>query len=110
VTEVYGVVERLERKFPVTQLCEILNVSRSAYYAWRHDEPGTRRREDNRLRPMIRGIFWEHRRRYGTRRIVAELDARRESCGRRRWYPNQPLRKRIATVPRCPRSSIGVLP
>jgi hypothetical protein len=33
---------------------------------------------------MIRGIFWEHRRRYGARRIVAELDARRESCGRRR--------------------------
>ena len=68
----------------MTQLCEILHVSRSAYYAWRHDEPGTRRREDNRLRPMIRGIFREHRRRYGTRRIVAELDARRESCGRRR--------------------------
>jgi len=68
----------------VTQLCEILHVSRSAYYAWRHDEPGTRRREDNRLRPMIRGIFREHRRRYGTRRIVAELNAQGESCGRRR--------------------------
>jgi transposase InsO family protein len=65
-------------------LCETLGVSRSAYYAWRQDELGTRQREDNRLMPMIRSVFWEHRRRYGARRIAAELAARREPCGRRR--------------------------
>lgn len=65
-------------------LCETLNVSRSAYYAWRQDELSERRREDNRLRPLIRSIFWEHRRRYGARRIAVELAARHEPCGRRR--------------------------
>ena len=33
---------------------------------------------------MIRGIFREHRRRYGARRIAVELAARDEPCGRRR--------------------------
>lgn len=68
----------------MTHLCEILQISRSAYYAWRHDEPGTRRRDDNRLRPLVRSIFWEHRRRYGSRRIAVELRERHEPCGRRR--------------------------
>jgi transposase InsO family protein len=34
--------------------------------------------------PMIRSIFWDHRRRYGARRIARELAARHESCSRRR--------------------------
>jgi len=68
----------------VSVLCQSLNVTRSAYYAWRQQEISARKRGDDRLRPMIRGIFHEHRRRYGARRIVAELAARKESCGRRR--------------------------
>jgi transposase InsO family protein len=34
--------------------------------------------------PKIRGIFREHKRRYGARRISAELAARHEPCSRRR--------------------------
>ena len=70
--------------FPVSLLCETLNVSRSAYYVWRENGVSARTRDDNRLRPMIRGIFWEHRRRYGARRIAIELAARHEPCSRRR--------------------------
>jgi transposase InsO family protein len=33
---------------------------------------------------MIRGIFWEHRRRYGARRIAVELAERGQPCSRRR--------------------------
>lgn len=85
VSEVYRAIQDLEKEsFPVSLLCEALNVSRSAYYAWRQDELSERRREDNRLRPLIRSIFWEHRRRYGARRIAVELAARHEPCGRRR--------------------------
>jgi putative transposase len=68
----------------VSAVCEILNVSRSAYYAWRQDELNTRGREDNRLRPQIRRIFWEHARRYGARRIVKDLAAGGVACSRRR--------------------------
>ena len=45
----------------MSMLCETLGVGRSAYYAWRQDELGTRQREDNRLMPMIRSVFREHR-------------------------------------------------
>ncbi len=75
------VINQLEEGFPVSLLCETLNASRSAYYAWRQDELGPRRREDNRLMPTIRSVFWEHRRRYGARRIAVELAARNEPCG-----------------------------
>jgi len=68
----------------VSVLCQSLNVARSAYYTWRQQGVSARKRDDDRLRPMIRGIFREHRRRYGARRIVAELSARNEPCGRRR--------------------------
>ena len=78
------VINQLEEGFPVSVLCETLKVSRSAYYTWRQDELRSRRREDNRLMPMIRSIFREHRRRYGARRIAVELAARNQPCGRRR--------------------------
>ena len=44
-------------------LCQSLNVSRSAYYVWRQGVIWSRQRGDHRLRPVIRGIFREHRRR-----------------------------------------------
>jgi transposase InsO family protein len=31
--------------------------------------------------PLIRDIFWQHKRRYGARRIAVELQARGQSCG-----------------------------
>ena len=79
------VINQLEEEdFPVSLLCETLNVSRSAYYAWRKDELSARHREDYGLMPLIRNIFWEHKRRYGARRIAAELAASNKPCSRRR--------------------------
>jgi putative transposase len=68
----------------VSVLCETLDISRSAYYDWRLNECSRRARRDNRLRPMIRSIFREHKRRYGARRIAFELAERGETCSRRR--------------------------
>jgi transposase InsO family protein len=83
---VYPVIQQLESEgLGVSALCEALGASRSAYYAWRQDgRLGPRRREDHRLRPLVRSVFREHRRRYGARRIAAELGARGEPVGRRR--------------------------
>jgi putative transposase len=68
----------------VSLACEVLIVSRSAYYAWRQATLSTRQRDDNRLRPQIRSIFADHHRRYGARRIAAELSTDQEPLGRRR--------------------------
>ena len=67
-----------------TAVCDVLGVSRSAYYAWRSREPSAREARDVELAPLVREVFWKHRRRYGARRIVAELAERGESCGTRR--------------------------
>lgn len=64
--------------------CEVLDVSRSAYYAWRNGEPSARTRRDEELIPWVRAVFWKHRRRYGTRRIADELADLGQLCGPRR--------------------------
>ena len=51
-------------------------MSRSGFYAWR----------ERQVRPEavgipVKGIFWQHSRRYGSRRIVAELKAQGFSTG-----------------------------
>jgi len=82
---VYAVIQKLEHdEYAVTALCDTLDVRRSAYYAWRQGNSSSRTREDRRLRPMIRSVFSEHKRRYGARRIASELTARGQRCGRRR--------------------------
>jgi transposase InsO family protein len=83
---VYPVIQQLEQQgLPVAVVCAAFGASRSAYYTWRQEgRLGPRRGEDHRLRPLVRSVFREHRRRYGARRIAAELDARGELVGRRR--------------------------
>lgn len=70
-----------EDGFAASLLCEVLDVHRSGYYAWRRGSQSRRAREDAELKPLIREIFWEHKRRYGARRISQELSSRRKCCG-----------------------------
>ncbi len=66
--------------FATAALCEVLEVHRSRYYAWRRGSQSRRAREDADLKPLIREIFWEHKRRYGARRIARELSSRNKCC------------------------------
>ena len=86
MTDVYAAVEAIVRTNDqqTIAVCEVLDVSRSAYYAWLTPERSAHAARDAELSPLVRDIFWRHRRRYGTRRIVAELAERGESCGARR--------------------------
>lgn len=67
--------------FPLVVVCQTLGISRAGYYAQARSGTGVREQEDARLRPLVQQVFWEHRRRYGARRIAAELAARGEACG-----------------------------
>jgi len=79
---VYAVIRQLHQDGLATaSLCEVLKVQRSCYYAWRRGTQSQRAREDAELKPLIREIFWEHKRRYGTRRIAKELAAQQKHCG-----------------------------
>ena len=67
--------------FAAATLCEVLEVHRSCYYAWRRGILSRRAQEDEVLKPLVGEIFWEHRRRYGARRISKELSSRGKRCG-----------------------------
>jgi len=83
---VYTAVELIAQNtaLPLAEICETLDVSRSAYYAWIGASPSTREEKDMFLMPIIRKIFYRHKRRYGARRIVEELGDLGHVCGVRR--------------------------
>lgn len=86
MTDVYAAVDNIVQSgaTKAAVVCEVLKLSRSAYYAWRTRQPSPRQTRDVELAAMVQEIFWKHRRRYGKRRIVAELAEAGEPCDRRR--------------------------
>ena len=62
-------------------LCDTLEVSRAGYYAWLAESNNLHQQRDRELMPLVCNIFWQHKRRYGTRRIAVELSARGQPCG-----------------------------
>jgi putative transposase len=83
---VYAAVEAIVQNDvqQTSAVCEGLGVSRGAYYAWSTREASAHEDRDAELSPLVRDIFWKHHRRYGARRIVAQLAEQGESCGTRR--------------------------
>ncbi len=62
-------------------LCDTLEVSRAGYYAWLAESVTAHQQRDRELMPLVCDIFWQHKRRYGARRIAVELAARGQPCG-----------------------------
>lgn len=71
----------LQEAFPLSALCVTLEVSRAGYYAWRSSVETAREQRDRELMPLVCDIFWQHKRRYGARRIAVELSVRGQPCG-----------------------------
>jgi transposase InsO family protein len=80
---VYALIEQLtfEGAFPLAAACHVLEVSRAGYYAWLSAAESVRQQRDRELMPLICDIFWNHKRRYGARRIAVELVAQGQPCG-----------------------------
>ena len=55
--------------WPVTWLCEALDVSRSGFHAWLTRSPSKRTLEDESLIALIRRSFLGSDRTYGARRV-----------------------------------------
>lgn len=70
------------RQFPVDLMCQVLEVSRSGYYAWqeRPDSPMAQRRTE--LADQIRAVHQRSRQVYGAPRVHRELAAQGVKCAR----------------------------
>ena len=62
-----------QAEYAVRTVCELLGVSTSGYYAWRHRAPSARSQANVRLTQRIRAIHERSRQTYGVPRITAEL-------------------------------------
>jgi transposase InsO family protein len=62
-----------EKAHPVTFMCGLLTVSRSAYYDWKDRAPSVTARRRERLKQMITAVFVANHGIYGYRRVHAVL-------------------------------------
>ncbi len=74
----------LEADFKVETLCQLLQVSRSGYYRYRKGESYQASESKKKQAKEVKRVFDEHKRRYGSRRILAELKDLRLQVGRHR--------------------------
>lgn len=83
MSDIYAGVDQivLGEGYAASAVCDLLEVSRSGFYAWRSSEETQREQRDQELLPMIADVFRHHRRRYGARRISMELASRGIACG-----------------------------
>ena len=70
----YRFIENHSSEFSVKKMCEVFQVSRSAFYEWRQGHDSHRQKDDVTLLALIRAIFSDSRQTYGHRRIKRVLN------------------------------------
>jgi hypothetical protein len=84
----------------VVQLCRVLGVSTSGFYAWQHRQPSRRAREDAELLERIRAVHANSHCTYGAPRVHAELRATGRCVGKKRIAR---LMRAAGVAGRCPK-------
>ena len=77
-------IDAAKESFPVTRLCQVVEVSQSGYFAWRSRPASPRQREDLVLLAHIRSAFTRSHETYGSPRMTRELQDEGLTVGRRR--------------------------
>ena len=80
----YAWIQKHAAKTSVNRLCNLMGVSRSAYYAWAHRTPTATEQADKRLSELVAAAFRKSRNTYGTRRLKRELFEQSQQISRRR--------------------------
>jgi putative transposase len=70
--------------YPIQDLCLVLAVPRSSYYAWRHRRPSPRALQNLQLRETLSTLFVANRKVYGSPRLTVCLKSQGLSCSRNR--------------------------
>ncbi len=80
----YQFIEQEKANHDVKRMCQVLEVSRSGYYAWSQRDLSQRARDDVKLSETIKVIHQKSRGSYGAPRIHAELKEHQIFCSRKR--------------------------
>jgi putative transposase len=78
------VIENYRGAYPISVLCETLEVSESGYYQWCKRPLSKHKKEDGHLIEQIQLAYRANRKVYGSPRVPAELQAQGMRCSRKR--------------------------
>jgi len=76
----YAFIRQNSSAFPARSMCQVLGVSSAGYYAWIDREPSAADKRREELADEIRTAHADVKRRYGSPRMHAELNARGHAC------------------------------
>ena len=79
----FAFIEEYRARWPITVQCEVLEVSRSGFYAWRVREPSETELRRAALTEKIQAVHQASRQTYGSPRVHAELLAQGQRCNRK---------------------------
>ena len=79
-----AVIARHRAEFPLTLMCRVLGIARSAFYAWARREPSARAQDDARWRLEMTARHRHSRGTYGSPRLTDELQEHVGPVSRRR--------------------------
>ena len=80
----YAFIKEHSKKFSITLMCELFNVSRSGYYAHGTRPLSQQKQANSHLDRKITVIYNQHKKRYGAPRITRELKSQDEKCSHTR--------------------------
>ncbi len=80
----YGVIQKHREAFPVTVLCQVLEVSTSGFYAWLRRPESPRSQTNRRLLVESKAVYHRRRHTYGSPCVPAALNAQGHACGKHR--------------------------
>jgi len=72
----YVFIMENKKFYTIEMMCRVLGVSRSAYYRWQSGKTFKRSSRKKAMKSRIREVYFEHKQRYGSPRISAELRAK----------------------------------
>jgi transposase InsO family protein len=79
----YGFIRAQQKAYPVSVLCAVMQVSKSAYYAWaKRPEAAAQPKEAGLFEQRVVQIFEDSKRTYGSRRVAGELQKSGIPAGR----------------------------
>ncbi len=99
----YELVVILRSFFCIDLICSVLEISKSSFYAWQRSETYVLKETKEKKAAEVKEVFTEHRRRYGARRIVADLQEKGYKIGR---YQVRSLMKKQDLVSIQPKSFV----
>ena len=73
MTTVYAFVKTIRSEHSLLRICKVMQISRSCFYEWDNKNTYQIKANNSLMEHKVITVFNDHKRRYGARRIVAEL-------------------------------------